>query len=98
MKEAAACSCPALLVAGSCAAEGVEDGVSGFLAKEDADDCARVLLEACQQRETLVRVGEEAGRSVYLSWETAVARAYNRYEEILDSWPGPLPHQRKYSR
>lgn len=98
VKEAAACSCPALLVAGSCAAEGVEDGVSGFLAKEDADDCARVLLEACQQRETLVRVGEEAGRSVYLSWETAVARAYNRYEEILDSWPGPLPHQRKYSR
>lgn len=98
VKEAAACSCPALLVAGSCAAEGVEDGVSGFLAKEDARRLRQGATGGMPTTGNTGPVGEEAGRSVYLSWETAVARAYNRYEEILDSWPGPLPHQRKYSR
>lgn len=98
VKEAAACSCPALLVRGSCASEGVEDGVSGFLAEENADDCARVLLEACRNREALARTGEQAGRSIYLSWETAVGRAYDRYREILDAWPTPLPHRKKYVR
>lgn len=98
VKEAAACSCPALLIRGSCASEGVEDGVSGFLAEENADDCARVLLEACRNREALARTGEQAGRSIYLSWETAVGRAYDRYREILDAWPAPLPHRKKYIR
>lgn len=98
VKEAAACSCPSLLVRGSCASEGVEDGVSGFLAEENADDCARVLLEACRNREALARTGEQAGRSIYLSWETAVGRAYDRYREILDAWPAPLPHRKKYMR
>lgn len=92
VKEAAACDCPALLVEGSCAAEGVVQDSSGFLAEENAESCARVLLEACQSREHLAEVGRMAGKTLYLSWETAVERAYARYEEILRTWPGPLPY------
>ena len=88
VKEAAACQCPALLVRDSCAAEGAEHMVSGFLAEENADSCARTLLEACRDRQRLTAVGEEAGRSLYLSWDTAVERAYRRYTEILANWKG----------
>lgn len=89
IKEAAACSCPALLVRGSCAAEGVIDGVNGFLVEENAAACAKALLAACQSRSALAAVGERAGQDLYLSWDTAVERAYRRYKTILERWQGP---------
>ena len=89
VKEAAACQCPSLMIRDSCASEGAVHNVSGFLAEESADDCARVLLEACGSRERLTAVGEEAGRTLYLSWEDAVKRASARYDEILRGWNGP---------
>jgi len=85
VKEAAACGCPALLVRDSCAAEGVQHGFSGFLAEENADSCAEVLIHACQSRDRLREVGLNAGKHVYLSWDTAVDRAYSRYLEILNT-------------
>lgn len=98
VKEAAACDCPTLLVRESCASEGAVHDVSGFLAEENAESCAEVMLAACQSREHIEKVGEEAGRTLYLSWETAVERAYARYEEILKQWPGPLPYNAKNKR
>ena len=89
VKEAAACECPALLVRDSCAAEGAVDRVSGFLAEENAPSCAAAMINACQSRDTLTAVGQEAGRTLYLSWDTAVERAYTRYTEILNHWNGP---------
>ena len=56
------------------------------------------MLDACQSREHLAQVGHNAGRDLYLSWDTAVARAYKRYEEILRQWPGPLPYNAKHRR
>ncbi len=88
VKEAAACECPALLVQDSCPAEGVTHNVSGFLAEENAPSCAAVIMEACRSREQLTAVGQEAGRSLYLSWDTVVERAYARYTEILKNWKG----------
>lgn len=92
VKEAAACDCPTLLVRDSCAAEGAKDHYSGFLAEENAESCGEAILSACQSRDHLAAVGHQAGESLYLSWEDAVARAYARYEEILKTWPGPLPY------
>lgn len=86
VKEAAACECPTLLVRDSCAAEGAVHDVSGFLAEENAESCAAVICHACEDRAHLKAVGEQAGRSLYLSWDTAVQRAYTRYEEIIQNW------------
>ena len=88
VKEAAACNCPSLLVRGSCAAEGVQDGVDGYLAQENAADCADVLRRACGDRNALAAVHAAAGKNLYLSWDTAVEHAYARYREILENWPG----------
>ena len=95
VKEAAACSCPTLLVRGSCAAEGVEHKFSGYLAEENADSCADVLADACQSREDLKQVGINAGKHVYLSWEKAVERAMHRYNEILNTDIKHLPYNSK---
>ncbi len=89
VKEAAACSCPSLLVRDSCAAEGAIHDVSGFLAEENAESCAAAICAACSDPYHLKAVGEEAGRTLYLSWDTAVERAYKRYAEIIENWNGP---------
>ena len=84
VKEAAACSCPSVLVAGSCASEGVEDKVSGFLCEENADSCAITILNAVCDPTRLKQVGEEASHSVYYSWEDAVKAARARYDVIIE--------------
>ena len=49
VREAAACSLASVLIAGSCAAEDVDDGVSGFLIEENAESMAAKLSELCKQ-------------------------------------------------
>ena len=69
---------------GSCAAEGVQDGVSGLLAEENAESCAKKLVEAVRQN-ALENLGKAAGEKVYYSWSQAVDKAWIRYEKILQS-------------
>lgn len=85
VREAAACDCASLLVRGSCAAEGVEDGVSGLLVSEDAEECAKRIIEVARA-DAFAALGRTAGEKVYYSWEQAVDHAYARYEEILRRW------------
>lgn len=92
VREAAACALPSLLVRDSCASEGVSEGVSGLLMQEDAAAlCAQVRF-ACQNRAAVRRIGENAQRDLYISWEEAVRRAAVRYEEILST---PISTQRR---
>lgn len=84
VREAAACDCAALLVKGSCAAEGVEDGVSGLLAEENADSCAEKLA-ALLRSGNFKELGKGAGNNIYYSWDEAVKKAWDRYEVILEN-------------
>ncbi len=84
VREAAATGCPSLLLRGSCAAEGVVDGYSGFLAEaETAEAVATKLFIALDDKSLRDSVGSHAQKSVYLSWENAVARASKRYDYLL---------------
>ena len=83
VKEAAACDCPSLLLKDSCAAEGAIHKASGYIAEETPASCADVIMSACSDRAAMKLVGERASRDLYLSWEDAVARAYDRYRRIL---------------
>ena len=94
--EAAACDCPAILVRGSCAAEGVTDNETGFLCEETAQDFAETLQMALSDPAHLKKVAEQAGKAIYLSWEQSVARAYARYEEILYAWKYKDPERAYY--
>ncbi len=86
VREAAACDLASVLVAESSAAEGVADGQSGFLIEKTADSLAACLTELCSNREAMIRVGMSAGRELYVSWESAVACAYDRYQTVIDRY------------
>ena len=86
VREAAACSLASVLIKGSCAAEDVADGVSGFLIEETAESMAAKLMELCQKPEAVKAVGEGALRELYISWEEAVANACRRYEIVIDNY------------
>ena len=95
VREAAACSLASMLVRGSCAAEGIEDGVTGILIDENAESLAAALTSPSASKEFFRSVGENACREIYLSWEDAVDRARDRYRTVLERWhSGELRHRR----
>ena len=98
VREAAACALPSVLVAGSCAAEDVQDGVNGFLIQENAASMAETLQRLCHEAETIKRVGENAERDLYLSWDSSVAAAVDRYQAVLDNFKrGLYPRHERFS-
>jgi len=84
--EAAACAVPAVLVKGSCAAEGVTDKENGFLIEENAESMSKLLLELGNDIDTMNKVGLNAEKQLYISWHDAVMKARNRYEIIINDY------------
>ena len=98
VREAAACGLASVLIAGSCAAEDVADGVSGFLIEESADAMAAKLQQLCGNRARMAQVGENAQRDIYMSWEDAVRGAYDRYFAVIDNYRrGLYPRHERFS-
>lgn len=83
VREAAACSLPSLLVRGSCAAEGAADHQNALLMEENADSLCASVLWALDHMDEVRAIGMRAADELYISWDTAVARAQARYAEIL---------------
>lgn len=86
VREAAACALASVLVSGSCAAEDVSDGENGFLIEENAESMAALLCRLLGNRPEIRRVGERAQKELYMSWETAVSRAFDRYGAVMDNY------------
>ena len=86
VREAAACDLAAVLIDGSCAAEGVTDGVDGFLIDENAGSMAAKLQKICKRPECMAQVGCQAGDRLYLSWGDAVKRARERYGIVMENY------------
>lgn len=86
VREAAACGLASVLVAGSCAAEDVTDGRTGFLIEENAESMAEKLRTLCQNLPECRRIGENAQREIYVSWEEAVDRAWERYGVVKENY------------
>lgn len=86
VREAAACSCPSLLIRGSCAAEGIKDGRNGILIEDDPADMKEKVMEASRDLDRLHAIGENAANEIYLSWDDAVSRAYDRYQTVIERY------------
>jgi hypothetical protein len=85
-REAASCGCPSLLIAGSNAAEGIEEGVNGFTCALDAGAYAAALGGIIANPGLARAAGEEARRTVYISWEQVIDRVAVEYERIIDEY------------
>lgn len=86
VREAAASDTAAIIVEGSCAAEGVTDGRNGFFIDENAASLAAKLLDLSKNPEQVKTVGINAGNEIYISWDDAVAQACDRYEIVIDKF------------
>ncbi len=82
-REAAACGCPSVLVRGSNAAQGIDER-NGYLVENNPLAIANAAEHIILHPEHARAVGEEARRTLYLSWEDAVQAAYDRYLYLID--------------
>ena len=84
VREAAACALPSVLIKDSCAAEGVEDGVSGLMIEENPESMAETLVYACHNLDKLKEIGQGARDNLYMSWEKSILNAYERYKVVYN--------------
>ena len=96
VREAAACGLGSVLVSGSCAAEDTTDGVNSIQIEENADSMAASLEKVCQNPERMKEIGNGAQRDVYISWDTAVKGAVERYAVVIENYKaGQYPKHEK---
>jgi len=81
--EAAAYSTPGVFVENTCAGYGVEDGVNGFLSKDDTTDFADKIIEALSNKQKLAEIGKKASDDLYINWKDCSDRVYERLSEIV---------------
>ena len=85
--EAAAHKLAALMVDGACSAEQIEDGVNGFLAKEEtAESFAKELIALIDNPNRIKEAGEVAGKTLYRSWEMVAEEVHQKYREIIERY------------
>lgn len=98
VREAAACGLGSVLIAGSCAAEDVEDKVNGLLIEENPESMFALLKAVYRDFGLMHTIGENAQRDIYVSWEDSVKRAYERYGVIIERYnSGLTSHQDDFS-
>ncbi len=86
VREAAARSLASVLVKGSCAAEGVKNGVDGFMIEENAASLAVLLARLMDRPDVMHAAGEKAAQNLYISWADAVKAAYERYPVVIENY------------
>lgn len=95
VREAAACGVGSLLIEGSCAAEGITHGRTGILTKNDSASIAAELEFAASHLDEVRQIGQNAMNEVYISWETAVKRAYDRYHTVIENVKSGRTHRQE---
>lgn len=96
VREAAASATPAIVVANSCASEGITDCETGFLCLESSRSVARVIDRIADNKDLLHRVGQNARNNIYISWDESIANAYNRYQTVIDKFNSTFHNKYKY--
>lgn len=83
VKEAAAMSCPAVLVKGSTTSLGVIDKKNGFLVENDAQSLADTIIKIIDHPEMTQQVGKNARSTLYSSWKDSAEIAKERYSYLI---------------
>ena len=80
VREAAANGTASVLVRGSCSAEGIEDGVNGFLCEDSPEDIARAIREGlARSREA----GAAARETIPKPWSEIMDDVIQKYEALI---------------
>ena len=86
IREAAACSCPSLVIRGSSAAEIIEENVTGFCSDESPESVAESIAAAFGNKDLYEFVKQNATERVYLPWSKVIANSVARYGEVCAAY------------
>lgn len=81
VREAAAVGTPTVLLRGSCAAEGFEDGVNAVLCENTPEAIAAGAFRAMDHS---AEIGEGARSTILVPWRSVVSRVRARYAELIE--------------
>ena len=84
VREAAVMHTPSVMVDKSSGSEVIQDGVNGFLCRDDSQSLADVILKAAKDPALLQSVSEQAHLSIPISWDTILDQVVSRYEALVD--------------
>lgn len=80
VREAAVMGTPALLVQGSCSAEGVTHGVNGYLCRNSTESIAQEIMNALP---TAKDVGRKAQQTIPIPWDRLMEQVVSRYQALI---------------
>ncbi len=81
VREAAANGTASVLVRGSCSAEGIEDGVNGFLCEDSPEDIARTIRRALPAAR---EAGERARQTIPRPWDEIMTDVIDKYGALIE--------------
>ena len=65
----------------------MEDGVNGVLVDETSEAIGELIKTVCENgADRFHAIGENASRDLYISWESAVDKAYSEYGRIIEKY------------
>lgn len=83
LREAAAVACPALLIKGANATEGVTDKENGYLSENDSTAIAACIMSASADRTAMRETGKHAQQTIYTRWDEIMEGVNERYVDIV---------------
>ncbi len=96
VREAAACGLAGVLIGGSCAAENITHDRNGFLIEETPESMYELLKTLSGQRDHMKSVGQRAMDEIYISWETSVKDAFERYKTVIENKKAGLYNTKRH--
>ena len=81
VREAAVNETASVLVEGSCSAEGIEDGVNGFLCKDSPEDIARAVRDGLKKSR---EAGRAARRTIPKPWNEIMNDVVGKYQALIE--------------
>lgn len=81
--EAAQNKVPAIVLENTGSAERIEDGVTGFVAKNDAKEFAQKIAKLMENRQEIALTGEKA-IDICISWDTIREEYLSLYKQVIE--------------
>lgn len=87
VREAAVMGTPALLIEGSCSAEGITNGQNGYLCENSPEAIARTIAQALP---TAQAVGQTAKQTIPIPWNQLMLDVEARYKALIQAKRGTM--------
>jgi glycosyltransferase involved in cell wall biosynthesis len=86
IKEAAAYHLPSLVLANTSIAQLITNHVNGFIQEGDSQSFAKRLINILSDSKKLISIGEEAKKTLVVSWSETLKDLKANYQEVLSDY------------